>query len=129
MITIRLLRAFALSGLFLTGTSEAAELAPGSGHSIHIPAFDGVIYNTVEQSGYRVVVTLASSADELPIRFISTLGPGQRMVVSVPQTIGLPAIDFEVMRNGDALVVSDPIAAAVIDLIDEVVVTPAALAQ
>ncbi|WP_206072773.1 hypothetical protein [Mesorhizobium temperatum] len=126
---IRLLTAFALSGLFLAGTSAAAELAPGSGHSIHLPAFHGVIYYTVEQSGYRVVATLASSADELPIRFISTLGPGQRMVISVGQSIGLPAIDFEILRNGDALVVGDPIAAAAIDFMDEVVVTPAALAQ
>jgi hypothetical protein len=128
MMMTRLLTAFALSGLFLTGTSAAAELAPGSGHSIHLPAFDGVVYYTVEQSGYRVVTTLASGADALPIRFISTLGPGQRMVISVPQSIGLPAIDFEILRNGDALVVSDPIAAATVDFMDEVA-TPAALAQ
>ncbi|UVC19396.1 hypothetical protein [Mesorhizobium onobrychidis] len=72
----------------MTGASAAAGLAPASGHSIHLPGFDGVIYYTVEQSGYRVVATLASGADELPIRFISTLGPGQRMAISVPQSIG-----------------------------------------
>ncbi|WP_189502100.1 MULTISPECIES: hypothetical protein [unclassified Mesorhizobium] len=103
-------------------------MTPGNGNSIHLPGFDGVIYYTVEQAGYRVVATLASGADELPIRFISTLGQGQRIVISVPQTIGQPAIEFEILRNGDALVVSDPIAAATIDSMDEVA-TPAALAQ
>ncbi|WEX75572.1 hypothetical protein PYH37_001004 [Sinorhizobium numidicum] len=77
-------------------------------HSIHLPAFDGIIYYTVDETSYRIVAILASGPEELPIRFISTLGPGQRIVISVPQSIGLPPIDFEVLRNGDGLVVSDP---------------------
>ncbi len=128
MTMSRFLTAFALSGFLLTGASAAAELAPGSGHSIHLPAFDGVIYYTVEQAGYRVVATLASGPDALPIRFISTLGRGQRLVISVPQSVGRSAVDFEILRNGDVLVVSDPIAAAEVNFMDEVA-SPAALAE
>lgn len=110
----RLFTACALAGFALTSASAAAELAPGSGHSIHLAAFDGVVYYTVEQDGYRVVATLASGADALPVRVISTLAPGQRMVLSVPQSLGQPSIDFEILRNGDALVVSDAIPAAMV---------------
>ncbi|RWK44046.1 MAG: hypothetical protein EOR46_04275 [Mesorhizobium sp.] len=46
--------------------AAAAELAPGSGHSIHLAAFDGVVYYTVEQDGYRVVATLAPGGTVSP---------------------------------------------------------------
>lgn len=55
-------------------TRQRAGPAPGSGHSIHLPAFDGVIYYTVEPSGYRAVATLASGVNELPIRSFSPSG-------------------------------------------------------
>ncbi|WP_292623715.1 hypothetical protein [Mesorhizobium sp.] len=117
----RLFAEFAFAGLVWTGTSAAAELAPGNGHSVHLAAFDGVVYYTVEQDGYRVVATLASGADALPLRIASTLAPGQRLTISVPGSAGQPSIDFEILRDGDALVVSDAIPAAVVDLVD---VTP-----
>ena len=85
------------------GGAAAVELAPGSGHSIHLADFNGIVYYTSEQDGYRVVATLASGPEALPIRFISTLGPGQRVVISVPGAAGKPSIDFEIVRNGDAL--------------------------
>ena len=89
----------------MSGGAAAAELAPDSGHSIHLADFSGVVYYTIEQDGYRVVATLASGPEALPIRFISTLGPGQRVVISVPGVVGKPSIDFEIVRNGDALLV------------------------
>ena len=116
----RLFTAIALTGFVLTSASAAAELlTPGSGHSVLLGAFDGVVHYTVEQDGYRVVATLASGPDAPPLRVISTLAPGQRIVVSVPRSVGQPPLDFEIVRNGDALVVSDPIA-AMVDLMDEV---------
>jgi hypothetical protein len=87
----------------MSGGAAAAELAPGSGHSIHLPDFTGVIYYTIEQDGYRVVATLASGPEAPPIRFISTLGPGQRVVISVPGAAGKPSKDFEIVHDGDAL--------------------------
>jgi hypothetical protein len=117
---IRLLVVFALSGFALAGVSAAGELPPGSGHSIHLAGIDGTVYYTVEQDGYRVVATLASSTHTLPIRLTSTLGRGQHIVISVAQSVDQPSIDFEIQRNGDALVIKDPIAAATGDLLDDV---------
>ncbi|MDX8481525.1 hypothetical protein RFN28_24125 [Mesorhizobium sp. VK24D] len=63
--------------------------------------------------GYNVVATLASGAEGLPIRFSSTLRPGQRVVISVPQAIGEPSVNFEIIRDGDVLLVSEPVTAPV----------------
>lgn len=49
---------------------------------------------TVEQVGYRVVATLASGVDAQPMRFVSTLGSGQRTMISLPQAVGQPSLDF-----------------------------------
>ena len=105
---IRHLTGFALACVAVTGVAVAAELAPINAHSIRLARFDGIVYYTVEQDGYRVVATLASGPEELPIRFVATLGPGQRMLISVPQAVDQPSIDVEIARNGDVLVVSEP---------------------
>ena len=99
--------AFAIALLSATGATAASELVPGSGYSVQLASFSGTLYYTVEQDGYRVVTTLASSAEQQPIRFVSTLGPGQRMMISVPQAIGQLSIDFEIVRKGEMLFVSD----------------------
>lgn len=101
----RHLTAFALACFAVTGVAVAAELAPINAHSIHLARFDGIVYYTVEQDGYRVVATLASGPEEPPIRFIATLGPGQHMLISVPQSVGQPSLDVEIRRNGEVLVV------------------------
>ena len=101
------LAAAAFAGLAATAAS-AAELAPGKGESVRMPGMGGVVYYTVEQDGYRVVATLASGAEEQPTRFISTLAPGQRMVISVPQAADQPSVDLEIERNGGLLLVNAP---------------------
>jgi len=94
--------------LTATGTAAASELAPGNGHSIQLGSFNGAVYYTIEQDGYRVVATMASGAEQQPIRVVSTLAPGQRVMISVPQAVGQPSVDFEILRDGKALFVSDP---------------------
>lgn len=79
--------ACALTCLAMPKLSVATELAPGEGHSVHLERFDADVYYTVEKDGLRVVATLASAAEALPIRFVSTLGPGQRLVISVPRSV------------------------------------------
>jgi hypothetical protein len=106
----RFLIAYAMAGVALAGPAGAGELAPGSGYSIHLAAFEGVVYYTMEQDGYRVVATLASGVDAHPIRMISTLLPGQSTIVSVPKSAGRPPLEFEVSRDGDKLIVPDAIA-------------------
>jgi hypothetical protein len=111
--------ALAIAGLAMTGVAAASELAPGAGHSIHLGRFDGSVYYTVEAEGYRVVATLASGTEEAPIRFVATLAAGQGMTISVPQAVGQPALDFEIVRTGDVLVVGDPVPAQTADATDE----------
>ena len=100
----------------MTGVSLAAELAPIDAHGIRLASFDGIVYYTVEQDGYRVVATLAAGPEALPIRFVATLGPGQRMLISVPRSASEPAIEVEIRRNGDTLVVGEPDSGATADL-------------
>jgi hypothetical protein len=119
MVSRFLLIAYAMAGVALTGAVRAAELAPGSGHSIRLAAFEGVVYYTVEQDGYRVVATLAPGADTLPIRMTSTLLPGQSAIVSVPQSDGRPPLDFQILRDGDTLVVIDAVVPVVTEHVDE----------
>ena len=104
------LAAAAFAGLAATA-APAAELAPGKGQSVRLPGMGGVVYYTVEQDGYRVVATLASELEQQPTRFISTLAPGQRMVISVPQAAGEPSADLEIVRDGGLLLVNAPTAA------------------
>lgn len=104
------LSAFLTAWLAMAGISMAAELAPRNGHSIRLADFNGIVYYTVEEGNFRVVATLASGPEELPIRFISTLTAGQSVVISVPQAVDQPSIEFEILRDGDALVVNDTLA-------------------
>ncbi|WP_087004317.1 hypothetical protein [Rhizobium sullae] len=101
--------AFALALLATTGAAAASELAPGNGHSIHLDRFSGAVYYTVDKDGgYQVVATMASGSEVQPIRFVSTLAPGQRLIISVPQAFGQPSADFEIIRDGDVLLVQEP---------------------
>jgi hypothetical protein len=111
--------AVAIAWLAMSGAAAASELAPGDGRTLHFGGFDGTVHYTVEQDGHHVVATLASGAGATPIRFIATLGPGQSLMISVPQAVGEPSLDFEVVRIGEALFVGDPASARTVDLAHE----------
>jgi hypothetical protein len=96
-----------LASLAMTAVSSAEPLGPGSGRSLRLSSFTGTFYYTVEQDGYRIVATLVAGDDQQPIRFVSTLGPGERVVISVPRAIDEPAVEVEIVRTGDVLVVND----------------------
>jgi hypothetical protein len=112
----RLFIAFALACFGMASASAAAEMTPDTGHSVRLASFAGVVYYSVGEDGYEVVATLAAGAEEQPIRFIASLRPGQKMVVSVPRSVGEPSSDLEIRRDGDIMVVSDPDAAEPADL-------------
>lgn len=95
--------------------ASAAELAPRSGYSIHLTGINGTLYYTVQPDGYRVVATVAS-AEGSPVRLAATLRAGQRMMISVPQTVDQPAVDLEILRDGDVLRVGEPISAITANL-------------
>jgi hypothetical protein len=90
--------AFTLASL---GAAHANGLPPIEGRSIDLGDVSGVAYYTVEPDGFRVVTTLAQGEAGTPIRFVSVLAPGQRVVLSTPHQAGA----VEISRNGDNLLV------------------------
>ena len=90
--------AFALASL---GTAHATGLRPIEGRSIDLGDVSGVAYYTVEPDGFRVVATLAQREAGTPIRFVSVLAPGQRVVLSTPAQPGA----IEISRDGNSLLV------------------------
>jgi hypothetical protein len=100
-MTIRntlLASAFAIASL---GAAHANGLRPIEGQSIKFGDVSGVAYYTVEPDGFRVVTTLAQGEAGTPIRFVTVLAPGQRVVVSSPNQ----ASALEISRKGDGLLV------------------------
>jgi hypothetical protein len=83
------------------GGAHANGLRPIEGQSINLGDVSGVAYYTVEPDGFRVVATLAQGEAGTPIRIVSVLAPGQRVVLSTPHQSGA----LEISRNGDSLVV------------------------
>jgi hypothetical protein len=83
------------------GAARANGLRPIEGQSINLGDVSGVAYYTVEPDGFRVVTTLAQGEAGTPIRFVTVLAPGQRVVVSTPYQV--PSL--EISRKGDELLV------------------------
>ena len=97
----------ALAITCITGSANAAELAPIEGLSIKLANVAGNAHYTIERDGYRVVATLASSEEATPVRFIATLLSGQKVVVSIPRAFGQSVVELEIKRIEDRVFVSD----------------------
>jgi hypothetical protein len=89
------------TGLCFSGAAVAQELHPAAAVSLTLGPVTGVAYYTAETDGYRVVTTLSSGALATPIRFVATLQPGQKTIVSVPGEPGSDAISVEIARDSD----------------------------
>jgi hypothetical protein len=83
------------------GAAHANGLKPIEGRSIYLGDVSGVLYYTVQPDGLRVVTTLAQGEAGTPIRFVSVLAPGQRVLLSTPHQAGA----LEISRNGDNVTV------------------------
>jgi hypothetical protein len=81
--------------------AHADGLRPIEAKSIDLGEVSGVAYYTVERDGFRLVTTLAQGEAGLPIRVVSILAPGQRVVLSTPHQ----ANAVEISRNGDSVLV------------------------
>src|SRR6201993_4284374 len=77
--------AFALASL---EAAHADGLRPIDAKSIDLGEVSGVAYYTVERDGFHVVTTLAQGIAGTPIRVVSVLSPGQRVVLSTPAPVG-----------------------------------------
>ena len=73
--------------------------------SLQLGDVSGVAYYTVQGQGYRLVVTLAGE-DSTPVRFESTLLPGQKVTMSMPGSARANARTIEFSRQGDHLLVT-----------------------
>jgi hypothetical protein len=90
--------AFALASL---GAARADGLRPVEAKSIDLGEVSGVAYYTVERDGFHVVTTLAQGEAGTPIRVVSVLAPGQRVVLSTASQ----ASRLEISRQGDSVLV------------------------
>lgn len=87
----------------MSGVAHAGELRPMAGESIRLGAVTGTTYYTVGASGFQVVTTLTSGEGSTPVRFVTTLQPGQRTTISVPRALGESALEVEIVRVGDTV--------------------------
>ena len=88
-------------GIASLTAAHAEGLRPIEGKSIDLGGISGIAYYTVERDGFHVVATLAQGEAGTPIRVVSVLAPGQRVVLSTPQQAGV----IEISRNGDSVLV------------------------
>ena len=65
---------------------------------------NGVAYYTVQGASYHVVATLATERGT-PLRFEGSLLPGQKLIVSIPDSAGAKAQTIELFRQGNRLLV------------------------
>ena len=85
----------------LLGAAHATGLRPIEGKSIDLGGVSGVVYYTIEPDGFHVVTTVAQGETGTPIRVVSVLAPGQRVVLSTPDQ----AAALEISRDGDSVLV------------------------
>ena len=101
-MSIRSMFFAAAFGIASTATAHAGGLRPMEGRSIDLGGISGIAYYTVQRDGFHVVATLAHCESGTPIRVVTVLAPGQRVVLSTPQQAGA----IEIRRNGDGVLIS-----------------------
>jgi hypothetical protein len=91
--------------LALCGVAKAGEIRAYAGKTIELKDVRGTVYYAPNGKAFDVVVTLDS--DGRPVRFVSSLQPGQATTVSTPGAIGENGAVVEIKREGDRLFVND----------------------
>lgn len=100
-MSIRNMLFAAAFGIASLAVARAEGLRPIEGRSIDLGEISGIAYYTVERDGFHVVATLAQGEAGTPVRVVSVLAPGQRVVLSTPQQ----ADAIEISRKGDSVLV------------------------
>jgi hypothetical protein len=90
----------------LAGAAHAEALKPVHAHKVDLGSVVGVAYYTEEEDGHRLVVSLQAPDSGKPLRFVTTLAPGQQVTLSVPRSAGEPAVDVHFVRHGERIDVS-----------------------
>jgi hypothetical protein len=101
--TKQIRRALLATAVALTfaGPARADGLRPIDAKSIDLGGVSGVAYYTIEGDGFHVVTTLAEGEAGTPMRVVSILSPGQRVVLST----STQAARIEISREGDRVLV------------------------
>jgi hypothetical protein len=89
------------------GDARAEDLAPFAGRSVAVGEMSGVAYYRPMEAGYEVVITLADGPAGRPVRFVTTLSPGQATKISAAGMAGEEPTSVTITRNGDHLSVDD----------------------
>jgi len=89
----------------LATAAEAGELRAYAGKSIELKDVRGTVYYAPNGKAFDVVVTLDS--DGRPVRFVTSLQPGQATTVSTPGAVGETGAIVEIKREGDRLFIND----------------------
>jgi hypothetical protein len=97
----------ALSLLMATAlplTAAASELKPLQAGTFVLANHTVSVYYTVSGDSYEVVTTIVPDADGAPVRFVGSLPPGQKQIVSVGAvgTTSSPEM-LELIHRGDLL--------------------------
>jgi hypothetical protein len=95
-------------GLSFATMARAGELQPAQANVTSLGDATVVTYYTAGADGFDLVATAQADEDGsgVPLRFMATLMPGQRVVISVPQAEGQPPVAVEFARIGDRLEVT-----------------------
>ncbi|MGY3129667.1 hypothetical protein ACVWZM_000349 [Bradyrhizobium sp. USDA 4501] len=107
-MSLRSMLCAAAFGIAALAPAYADDLRPMEGKSIDLGEISGIAYYTVERDGFRVVATLAQGEAGKPIRLVSVLAPGQRVILSTPQQ----PYAIEISRKGDRVLVRSAITAS-----------------
>jgi hypothetical protein len=89
----------------VAGAVHADTLKPVQAQKVDLGSLAGVAYYTVEEDGHRLVVSLKAQDADTPLRFVTTLAPGQAVTLSVPRRVGEPPVDVHFVRHGEHIVV------------------------
>jgi hypothetical protein len=81
----------------------AESLRPIEIRNLELGAVAGIAFYTVEQDGYRLVVSLQVLETGMPLRFVATLAPEQRVTLSAPRRPGEPWLDVNFIRHGEGI--------------------------
>src|SRR5579863_5018196 len=95
------------AGLVAVCGARAQDLAPFAGRSVAVGEMNGVAYYRPTEAGFEVVITLADGPAGRPVRFVTTLSPGQAATISAPGMSGDGPMSITIARNGDHLSVDD----------------------
>ena len=91
----------------MTFAAAAQELRPMQNYSVHFGTVSGSVYVDKTEADPRLVATLSSGQDAVPVRFITTLASGQSTTVSVPRGLGESALEVTFVRRGEQVFVQD----------------------